>query len=65
MSKKGAASRWNGGRMRYTEAQLEDARFVRNAKGQLRLKEDEPTEHDWIERRKEKSGFRKGARVTR
>lgn len=63
MSKQGAASKWNGGRARYDERTVEDDRFVKKAKGWRRV-QDTPTEVDYVERRKERAGFRKGARIS-
>lgn len=65
MSKQGAASKWNGGRARYNEQMVEDERQVRDRRGNFRRVQDECTEVDYCSRRREKEGFRKGARVAR
>lgn len=66
MSKQGAASRWNGNRARYTEEDIDDSRWVKNAKGQWRLKEDSVPETQWLQRRSiEHGGFHKAARLGR
>lgn len=62
MSKK--ASKWNGGGLRVDAAQVEDDRQVLKA-GKWRRVQDECSEAEYIERRKERAGFRKGARVRR
>lgn len=63
MSKQGTASRWNGGRARFTEEMVEDDRQVRDKHNRFRRLQDDTAENTWIERRKERPGFRKGARI--
>lgn len=64
MSKKGAASKWNGGRARYDEHQIEDDRIVKKGGRAIRV-QDEVTEVEFVQRRKEGPGFHRGARVSR
>lgn len=64
MSKQGAASKWNGGRARIDERMVEDDRWVKK-NGQFRRVQDDCSEHDYIERRKSRPGFHRGARVSK
>lgn len=64
MSKKGAASRWNGRRARFTEEMIEDDRNVRK-RGRFVRVSDEVSENSWIERRRSPKGFYRGAKVSR
>lgn len=64
MSKQGAMSRWNGNRARFTEEDIDDCRWVKNARGQWRLKEDSVPETQWLQRRHPmaRPGWHRGAR---
>ena len=55
-------SKWNGGRIRIDETMVEDDRQVLKD-GKWRRVQDECSEADFIERRKERAGFHRGARV--
>jgi hypothetical protein len=63
MSKQNAISRWNGRLHRYGEHKMEDDRWQRDRRGNWRRKADECTEQEYCERRRERSGFHRGARV--
>lgn len=63
MNRQGKRSRWTG--MRYREIEVEDTRWVRNVRGHWRLKTDACSEVDYVERRKERAGFHRGACVAR
>lgn len=64
MSKANAQSRWNGRLHRYgEERKVEDTRQQRDKRGKWRAITDEVTEQQYCERRREKPGFRRGARV--
>lgn len=62
--KRAKASRWNGGRARYTEEMIEDDRWVSKGGRKIRV-QDDVSESTYLERRKSPPGFHRGARVGR
>lgn len=67
MSKKKLNSRWGRAAMRYSGdvklRPMEDARWVRNARGVFRLLVDRVSELVYVSRRRETFGWFHGARV--
>ena len=62
------ASRWAKGAIRYSnERKVDNSRWVKNKRGQWRYKEDECSEHSFVNQRmhQQPAGFHRGARVHR
>lgn len=59
-------SRWSLNHTRYSvNTMIDDIRWLKNKKGQWRKKEDNTDELSYNLRRRERPGFRQGARITR